>query len=239
MAGIQVDTVTAQSLYTVTVEAADAHEKFRRCVRSDGARCGAGDRAIGICRIASTMAGDLLPVDVHGIAQGEAGAAIALVDGVRPVKPDADGRLVPVGDLDPDPATGLALAAASAAGDYVPVLLLDADPRQALMLEHDDNNQIHQRFVTGAGHRCGANQQMIGAGLSMSAASGEQIRVQAGGIALVVAGGAIALAQGSVRVKSDAQGRAITPVGSNPSGGLALDAAAQAGVVVRVLLARD
>ena len=234
MAGFQTDGITDQALYTVTIETADDTEKFRRCVRADGARCGAGDRAAGICRIKSGAAGEFVPVDVHGIVQAEAGAAIVLVDGVRPVKAGADGRLVPVGALDPDPVVGLAVSAAAAAGKFFSLLLLDAEPSRTMMLEHGDANEVHQRFVAADGNRCAANQQMIGVSLTESATLGEQLRVQTDGIVRVVAGAAIALANGSKKVKSDAQGRAITHTANTPSGGLALDAANAAGEVVRV-----
>ena len=148
MQGIIVDSVTEQSLQTFTVGHADALEVFRRFVRADGRRAGLGDAPAGVCRIASTAADELLPVDTAGLVQVEAGAAIALgPGGVAPVKAAADGRAVPVGDLDPDPVAGIAVAAATAAGAFVPVLLVPSDPMRTMQVEHDDTNEVLNRFV--------------------------------------------------------------------------------------------
>ena len=121
MAGIIVDTVTDQSLFSVTVERTGTDELFRRCVRADGGRCVVGDEVLGVCRVASVTAGDLVPVDVHGIVLVEAGAAVALTEGSARVKVDADGRAVLAGAN--DTAFGVIFSAAAAAGDHVPVLL--------------------------------------------------------------------------------------------------------------------
>lgn len=237
MQGIIVDSVTEQSLQTVTVGHADALEVFRRFVRPDGRRAAQGDAPVGVCRIASTSAADLLPVDASGIVQVEAGAAIALgPGGATPVKAAADGRAVPVGLLDPDPVAGIALAAAAAAGAFVPVLLQPSDAGRAMTVEHDDTNEVLQRFVTAEGKRAAAGQQQIGVSLTASEADGDPLRVQVSGIATVLAGAAIVLAQGSRRVMTDAQGRAVTAAGNVPTAGLALDAASAADEPIRVLL---
>lgn len=116
-----VDTATSQPLHTLTVEAEGADEKFRRFVRADGNRAGAGDRTLGVCRVKSSTDADLIPVDVLGVVLVEAGAAIALSEGAQPVMPDAQGRAITlVGTV---PVSGWALRAAAAAGDIVPVLL--------------------------------------------------------------------------------------------------------------------
>ena len=118
---IIVDTLTAQPLQTVTVERAGADELLHRYVRADGTRCAAADQPLGVCRVASTTAKDLVPVDIDGIVVVEAGAAIVLSDGTKKVMPDADGRAIThAGAVS---SGGLALTAAAAAGDLVAVLL--------------------------------------------------------------------------------------------------------------------
>ena len=239
MEGIVTDTVTELSLYSVTVGNAnpDGTETFRRCVRSDGVRCGAGDPAIGIGRFQSMTRGELMTVDTDGLVIAEAGAAIALGSGgVTLVKPGADGRVVAVGNLDPDPPVGAIFAAVAAAGDMVSVMLMRADPRQTMQIDHSDTNEVLNRFVTAAGARCAAGQQQVGVSLTESDAVGEQLRVQVYGIAMVLSGAAIALTQGSKKVESDAQGRAVTHAGADPVAGLVLSAAAGANVAVPVLL---
>lgn len=237
MTGIIVDSVTDHSLQAFTVGHADALEVFRRFIRADGRRAGAGDAPAGVCRVASTALNDLLPVDTAGLVQVEAGAAIPLGSGgIAPVKAGADGRAVPVGNLDPDPVAGIAVAAAAAAGAFVPVLLVPADPMRTMQIDHDDTNEVQNRFVTGEGKRCAAGQQQIGVSLTASETDGDPLRVQVTGIARVTSGAAIVLAQGSAKVMSDAQGRAVAHVGAVPVAGLALQAANAAGVVVPVLL---
>lgn len=121
MPGIEGNTLTAMPTATLTIERDGADEIWRRYVRVDGARCGAGDRPAGVCRQKSTTDGDLVPVDTDGIVVVEAGAAIALSEGSRPVMPDAQGRAITyVGTV---PGGGLALDAASAAGDFIRVWL--------------------------------------------------------------------------------------------------------------------
>ena len=122
MGKVLVDTATAQPLFTLTVEAEGATEKFRRFVRADGARCGAGDRSLGVCRVKSSTDGDLIPVDVHGVVLVEAAAPLALAEGDVLVMPDGQGRAVlHAGAV---PVAGRVLAASAAAGDIVPCLLI-------------------------------------------------------------------------------------------------------------------
>ena len=239
MEGIVTDTVTDLSLYSVTAGNAnpDGTEIFRRCVRPDGVRSGAGDPVLGIGRFRSSTRGELVTIDTQGLVLGEAGAAIPLgPGGIALVKPGADGRLVAVGNLDPDPAAGVIFQAVAAAGDMVPVMLMPADPRQTMQIDHSDTHEVLNRFVTAAGARCAAGQQQIGVSLTASDTNSDPLRVQVHGIAMVLSGAAIALAQGSKKVKSDAQGRAIEHSGTDPVAGLALSAAAGAGVAVPVLL---
>lgn len=239
MQGIIVDSVTDHSLQAFSIGHADALEVFRRFVRADGRRAGAGDVPAGVCRVASTTPNELLPVDTAGLVQVEAGAAIPLGSGgIAAVKAGADGRAVAVGDLDPDPVAGIAVAAAAAAGAFVPVLLVPApaDPMRTMQIEHDDTNAVQNRFVTGEGKRCAAGQQQIGVSLTASETDGDPLRVQVTGIARVTSGAAIVLAQGSAKVMSDAQGRAVAHVGNVPVAGLALQAAGAADEIVPVLL---
>lgn len=121
MSGITGNTLTALPVQTVTIERDGSDEIYRRFVRPDGQRCGAGDQPAGVCRVKSTTDGDLVPVDTDGIVVVEAGAAIALVEGSKKVMPDADGRAIELaGNV---PAGGLALDAASAAGKFIRVWL--------------------------------------------------------------------------------------------------------------------
>ena len=121
MSGITGNTLTAMPTATVTVERSGADEIWRRYVRADGARCVAGDQPAGVSRVKSTTAGDLVAVDTDGIVVMEAGAAIVLINGSRKVMPDATGRPIQlVGNAAPG---GLALDAATAAGDFIRVWL--------------------------------------------------------------------------------------------------------------------
>lgn len=89
--GLEIDILTAHPLFTLTVEHADANEVFRRFVTRAGTRAGAGAAVLGVGRVRSAAAKELIPVDVAGVVLVEAGAAIA-VDAV--VMSDANGRAV-------------------------------------------------------------------------------------------------------------------------------------------------
>ena len=122
MGKIIADTATLQPLHTLTVEAEGADEKFRRFVRADGTRCVANEQALGVCRVKSTTDADLIPVDTEGVVLAEAGAAIALhAVGRTKLQTDKDGRAI--AHSGNNPIVGWALAAATAAGDIIPVLL--------------------------------------------------------------------------------------------------------------------
>ena len=179
-----------------------------------------------------------MPVDTDGIVLVEAGAALTLQAGLAGVKPDADGRAIPVGDLDPDPPAGIALAAARAAGAVVPVLLARERAQRVLAVSHADTNEVFQRYVRADGQRCVAGDQPIGVGRTASTTTGDRITVQVDGLAWVVAGAAIALSEGTQKVMPDAEGRAVTHTGEVAAGGLALTAAGAAGDLVTVLLNR-
>ena len=91
MPGPIVNDLTTCPLLTLTVERDGADELFRRCVRYDGARAGAGDLALGICRERTTTDGDIVPVDVAGTALAVAGGAFAAG---ADLAADAEGRVV-------------------------------------------------------------------------------------------------------------------------------------------------
>ncbi|MDE0203196.1 MAG: DUF2190 family protein [Rhodospirillaceae bacterium] len=122
MGKVIADTATSQPLHTLTVEAEGAAEKFRRFVRADGTRCVANEDALGVCRVKSSTDGELIPVDTEGVVLVEAGAAINLAaEGRTKLQTDAMGRAITHAGA--NPIVGWALAAASAAGDIIPVLL--------------------------------------------------------------------------------------------------------------------
>ena len=92
MGKVIADAATTQPLHTLTVEAEGDNEKFRRFVGIGGARAGANENVLGVCRVKSSEDGELIPVDVAGVVLVEVGAAVAL--GAL-VGSDADGRATP------------------------------------------------------------------------------------------------------------------------------------------------
>ena len=90
-----------------------------RFVTGAGALSGAGAGARGVSRTSAANSGDLVPIDVVGTAIVEAGGTVTLNG---PVKSDATGRAIDQGGT--GVITGYALAAASAAGQMVEVLLV-------------------------------------------------------------------------------------------------------------------
>ena len=115
---VEVDTVTARPILTLTVEHKDTDDVFRRFVKRDGMRAGAGERALGVSRVRSSTIGEDIPVDVAGLVLVKAGAAIA-ADAL--VTPDAMGRAVTAAGA--NVVAGKALAAATAADETVPILI--------------------------------------------------------------------------------------------------------------------
>lgn len=107
------------SLLTLTVAAAGALAA-NRFVTQAGAYPAAGAAAFGVTRTSAADAGDLVPVDVHGTAIVETGAAVTK-DAALMV--DATGRVVPltVGSKSP---VAKAMEAAGAAGAFIEVLLV-------------------------------------------------------------------------------------------------------------------
>jgi hypothetical protein len=89
-----------------------------RAVGFDGAQIAAANaRLFGIARFAATAAGEDVAIDVLGTAVAEAGAAIAR--GAQ-LGTDAQGRLV---TWSSGPVVGVALQAASGAGQFFEALL--------------------------------------------------------------------------------------------------------------------
>ena len=77
MSGPIVNSATTCPLLTLTVERDGTDELFRRFVRYDGARAGAGDLALGLCRERNTTNDSVVPVDVAGTALAVTGGAFA------------------------------------------------------------------------------------------------------------------------------------------------------------------
>lgn len=88
------------------------------------------------------------------------------------------------------------------------------------------------RFITPAGAQAGADVNTFGVSRATQA-NGERGSADVLGTATVEAGAAVAV---GATIKSDASGRAITWVTSGAKVGLALEAAAQAGDMIEVLL---
>lgn len=82
----------------------------------DGALIGAGEVAAGVTN-ADAQEGEEIPVTAVGVAIVRAGAAVAKM---AEVEGDASGRAI---TLDAGKRLGIALAAATQAGDLIPVLL--------------------------------------------------------------------------------------------------------------------
>ena len=110
-------------------------------------------------------------------------------------------------------------------------------PLQTVSVERAGTGEILHRFVRADGARCGANQRPIGVGQMKSTVAGDVVPVVRAGVATVEAGAAVALMNGERAVETDADGRAIPRRANNTIAGWAIDAAAAAGDLVRVILA--
>ena len=100
---------------TASITAKTADLVARRFVGFDGAKCGAGAKALGIAEV-DTAVGRQAPVNFSGILLVEAAAAIAAD---ADVDSDADGKAVThVAGV----VNGHTLDAASAAGDIIRIL---------------------------------------------------------------------------------------------------------------------
>lgn len=107
------------AILTLTVAAAGALAASR-FVTQGGAYPAAGAKAFGVTRAKSDAANELVPVDVHGTAIVEVGAAAVAKDAALEV--DASGRVV-------TQTGGVAVAKAmqaGAAGAFIEVLLIPA-----------------------------------------------------------------------------------------------------------------
>jgi hypothetical protein len=100
---------------TATLSGTVATNRF---VTAAGAQAGADANTFGVCRQAG-VSGDKVTVDVLGTAQVESGAAVAVG---ATIKSDASGRGITWATSGAK--IGLALEAASAAGQVIEVLLI-------------------------------------------------------------------------------------------------------------------
>jgi hypothetical protein len=89
-----------------------------RFITPAGAQAGADANTLGLCRTAA-VSGDKVPVDVLGTATVEAGAAVAAG---ASLKSDASGRCITW--VTSGAKVGIALEAASAAGQLIEVFLI-------------------------------------------------------------------------------------------------------------------
>lgn len=105
------------ALLTLTV-ALTGTVAANRFVTAAGAQAGADANTLGVARTAG-VSGDKIPVDVIGTAVVEAGAAISAG---ATLETDASGRAVTWATSGPK--VGLALEAATAAGQFIEVLLV-------------------------------------------------------------------------------------------------------------------
>lgn len=92
-------------------------------------------------------------------------------------------------------------------------------------------NISQYRFVSFTGELCGADKKAFGVSIA-NTNQGQYCPVIVYGIALVEAGGAISVGE---KVYSDANGMAIATGTNNPNG-YAMDGAATAGDIIRVVL---
>lgn len=90
-----------------------------RFVTIAGGYSSAGGYALGATLSSAAQVGDLVPVVIDDTAEVEVGAAVALGD---PIMSDATGRAVP--HTGTNVKVGRALSAASAAGQFIEVLLI-------------------------------------------------------------------------------------------------------------------
>ena len=106
------------ALLTLTRTAAGAIAA-NRFVTPLGAQAGVDANVLGVSRVAAAAAGEKIPVDVIGTTTVEAGAAIA--EGAT-LESDATGRAITWATA--GGRVGIALEAASAAGEFIEILLI-------------------------------------------------------------------------------------------------------------------
>lgn len=105
------------SVLTLTV-ALTGQVAANRFVTPAGAQAGADANTLGVCRTAG-VSGDKAPVDVLGTAVVEAGAAVSAG---ASLKADSSGRAITWASSGAK--IGIALEAATAAGQFIEVLLI-------------------------------------------------------------------------------------------------------------------
>ncbi|XVJ69886.1 MAG: DUF2190 family protein [Rhizobacter sp.] len=105
------------ALLTLTV-AASAALSANRFVTATGGVPAAAANAVGVTRTSAAAAGDLVPVDMLGTTQVEAGAAVAAG---AAVETNASGQAI---TRSAGVTLGRALTAATAAGQLIEVLLI-------------------------------------------------------------------------------------------------------------------
>ena len=88
---VEANNFATTPVLTLSVRHADTDEVWRRFVTTAGTRAGAGAQVLGVARVKSTTEGDIVPVDVAGVAVVVAGAAIAAD---AHLASDAQGRAV-------------------------------------------------------------------------------------------------------------------------------------------------
>lgn len=103
------------AILTDSVTSAGALASARFVTRA-GAYSAAGGYAYGVTRSSAAAAGELVPTDILGTVEVEAGAVVADGD---PVMSDATGRAVP--HTGTNVKLGRAMKAASAAGKFIEV----------------------------------------------------------------------------------------------------------------------
>lgn len=109
---------TETPILTLSVAAAGA-VVAARFITPAGAQAGADANTLGVARAPAAAAGEIIPVDVLGVAIVEAGAAVAAN---ATVKADSSGRAITW--VTSGAKIGLALDAAGAAGAMIRVLLI-------------------------------------------------------------------------------------------------------------------
>ncbi|HMW55134.1 DUF2190 family protein [Accumulibacter sp.] len=107
----------SKSVLTLTVGASGTISAAR-FVTTGGAQAGADANTLGVA-VTSAVAGDKIPVDVLGTTTVEAGAAVSAG---ATVKADASGRAIAWATSGAK--VGVALEAATAAGQFIEVLLI-------------------------------------------------------------------------------------------------------------------
>lgn len=190
-------------------------------VAPSGAQAGAGERVLGVVLFDQddTKAATVI---VQGTAPCLAGAAVS-ANGL--VESDSAGKVIPWKNGHP---MGLALEAASVAGEEIEVLLLPPSLRDVPAMPATGDIAA-QRFVTPASVQAGVGDRVIGVSVA-AILDGETGLVNIGERAYVVAGDAVSA---GALVEPDANGKAVTHKNGHPAA-IAVEASAQDGDVIEV-----